>query len=84
MASMEKEVVEHDQKEAQWWKREEELVHREVALKEVKIQLQRGCVEVYEEGFMKAMRQALLFSPDLELTRFDIDKEVVDSHLVDD
>jgi len=62
----------------------EEFVQKEVGRKEERIQLQRGCVEEYEEGFVKAMRQALLFSPDLEQTRFDIDKEVVDGAFVDD
>lgn len=40
-------------------------------------------MKAYEEGFMKAMRQTLLFSPELEPTRFVIDKEVVDGALVD-
>jgi len=33
---------------------------------------------------MKVMRQALLFSFELEPTRFDIDKEVAAGQLVDD
>jgi len=33
---------------------------------------------------MKAMQQALLFSSELQVTQFDLDKEVVDGQLVDD
>lgn len=51
--------------------------------KEEKVEIQRGCVDSYEEGFVKAMRQALLFVPDLEPTSFNIDKEVVEGELVD-
>jgi len=84
MTDLEKEVATLGQKEAQWKKREKELMHKETDWEEEKIQLQRDCVEAYEEGYIKAMRQALLFSPNLEPTRFDIDKKIVDDNLMDD
>jgi len=46
--------------------------------------LQKAYVNAYEKGFMTAMRQTLLFSPELQVTQFDLDKEVVDDQLVDD
>jgi len=45
-----------------------------------KFQLQKTCVDAYEEGFMKAMRQA----PNLQVSQFDLDKDVVDGQLVDE
>ena len=40
-----------------------------------KLKLEEACVSVYEDGFLKAMKQATAFAPDLDPTLFDIDKE---------
>jgi len=78
MVDFEKEVAKMGHKESEWKKWEEELARKEAEWDEEKLQLQRGCVDAYEEGFMKAMRQAILFSLELDPTRFDINKEVAD------
>ena len=62
----------------------EEMAKKEAEWGEEKLRLRKGCVEVYEDGFMKAMRQAVLFAPEIDPMRFDIDKEVVDRQLLDD
>jgi len=40
-----------------------------------RLKLEETCVSVYEDVFLKAMKQATTFAPDLDPTVFDIDKE---------
>jgi len=84
MTELEKKVAGLGQKQSEWRARVEEFAHTKAEWEEEKMQLQRSCVDPYEEGFMKAMHKAVLFVPDLELTRFGIDKNVVNGNLVDD
>jgi len=62
----------------------EQLSKGEANWKMEKAKLQKAYVNTYEEGFMNAMQQALLSSSELQVTQFDLDKEVVDGQLVDD
>jgi len=39
--------------------------------------LEQACVEVYEDGFLKAIRQATVLAPDIDPALFDIDKDDV-------
>jgi len=40
-----------------------------------KLKLEEACVSVYEDGFLKAMKQATTLAPSLDPTLFDINKE---------
>jgi len=60
MVDLKKEVAKKESNSQRW---EEEFARKEAGWDEEKLQLQRGCVDAYEEGFMKAMKQALCFLP---------------------
>jgi len=53
-------------------------------LKAEKAELQKSSLEAYEEGFQKVVRQVVHFSSSLDVSQFDLDKDVVDDQLVDD
>jgi len=38
----------------------------------------------YTKGFKKALRHAICFSPNVKPGDFDLEKDVIDGHLVDD
>jgi len=40
-----------------------------------KHELEKACVEVYKDGFLKAMKQALFFALEIDSARFDIDRD---------
>jgi len=57
MGGLENEVAELAQKESRWKEREEDIVRQKSEWKEDKIQLERGCVDTYEKGFIKVMNK---------------------------
>jgi len=54
-----------------------EIAKQKVEWEAEKLQLEQACVKVYEDGFLKAMRQATALVPDLDPSLFDIDKDDV-------
>jgi len=40
-----------------------------------KLILEKACVDVYENGVFKTMKQALSLAPQIDPTRFDIDED---------
>ena len=53
-------------------------------LDEELISLKKDAIGQHERGFQKAVRQAQLFAPDLDVRRFDPFKDVKDGALVDE
>jgi len=76
-----KERLDSSKKKLQYM--EIQLSKGEAEWEDENFQLQKAYVDAYEEGFMKAVRQALVFSPNLQVSQFDLDKDVVDGQLVD-
>jgi len=62
----------------------EELKTREEEPKTKNTNLVESSLFDYTEGFKKVMRLTIYFSPNVNPKNFDIDKDVIDGHLVDD
>jgi len=52
-----------------------EMSERQAEWDAEKLRLEEACVSVYEDGFLKAKKQATTLAPDLDASLFDIDKE---------
>ncbi|KAL9325806.1 hypothetical protein ACSQ67_006451 [Phaseolus vulgaris] len=61
-----------------------ELKTREEEPKTKNTNLVESSLFDYTEGFKKVMRPTIYFSPNVNPKNFDIDKDVIDGHLVDD
>jgi len=61
--------------EAQMAEVRDEMAKRKSTWEAEKFELEQACVAVYEDGFFKAMKQALLLAPDIDLSGFDIDRD---------
>jgi len=58
-----------------------EMAKQKAEWEDKKRQLEQACVEVYEDGFLKAMRQATALAPDLDPSLFVVDED--DVHAAD-
>jgi len=54
-------------------KLQEEMSCKSAAWDIEKLVLEKAYVDVYEDGFFKAMKQALSLAPEIDPTHFDID-----------
>ena len=61
-----------------------DLESRNQDLDEELVSLKKDAIGQHERGFQKAVRQAQLFAPDLDVRRFDPFKDVKDGALVDE
>jgi len=57
---------------------------REEALKTINVDLVESSLLDYTEGFKKSMLQAFHFNPSINVDDFDLSKDVVNDHLIDD
>jgi len=51
---------------------QEEMTHKSATWDTEKLVLEKACIDVYEDGFFKAIKQALSLAPETDPTRFDI------------
>jgi len=54
---------------------QEEMARKSAAWDAEKLILEKACVDVYEDGFFKAMKQALSLALEIDPSRFDIDQD---------
>jgi len=56
---------------------QDEMARKSVVCDTEKLTLEKACVDVYEDGFFKAVKQALTLTPEIDPFRFDIDKMMI-------
>jgi len=54
---------------------QDEMARKSVVCDTEKLTLEKACVDVYEDGFFKAVKQALTLTPEIDPFRFDIDQD---------